>query len=184
MADTVIAPLAGEWLIPPDLAGRIAAWETAVGFRLAASYRAFLVRYNGGRPYPNVFDVAIPDAVWGSADKQTFLDQFYDFDYAADVVSGSTYGAGTPAGFMFIGSNPGGLELILSMRAGDAGAVYCWTGTDVPWDTGANTAAALHLQTLSFPDLVASLYDTADRIGYEYWESPRHKLLAQPLVVG
>lgn len=184
MADSVIAPLSDEWHMPPDLGARISAWEAGSGYLLAAPYRAFLLKYNGGRPYPNVFDVAIPDPIWGSADKQTFLDQLYDFEDAARISAGNTYGAGTPQSFFFMGSNPGGLELLLSLRPEDRGAVYCWFGTDVPWATGANTAAALHAQARTFPDLIAGLYDTQDKIGYDYWESPRHKLLAQPLTVG
>ncbi len=75
MADEVIAPLSEEWMIPSDLENRVAGWERSAGVRLEASYRSFLMSYNGGRPYPNVFDVAIPENIWGSSDRQTFLDQ-------------------------------------------------------------------------------------------------------------
>lgn len=183
MVDEVIAPLSEEWMIPSDLENRVAGWERSAGVRLEASYRSFLMSYNGGRPYPNVFDVAIPENIWGSSDRQTFLDQLYDFDYATSLYDKEIYGAGTPHQFFFIGSNPGGLELLMSMRPQDAGAVYCWSGTDVPWATGANTEAALFAQAPSFPAFVASLYDTPDKIGYDYWESPRHKQLSLPFVV-
>ncbi len=184
MADPIIAPLHEEWQNLSGLSKEIAAWELAANARLPAPYRAFLLSYNGGSPYPNVFDVAVPDDIWGSDDKQTFLDALYDFAFSVSLYNGETFDDGTPRPFFFIGSNPGGLELLISLRPKDAGSIYCWQGTDVPWGTDTNTEAALHLQAKSFPDFIAALYDTPDSIGYDYWESPRHKLLARPLTVG
>ena len=183
MADLIIAPLNEEW---PNLSGlgrEITVWEIEANTSLPSAYRAFLLAYNGGSPYPNVFDVAVPDAIWGSADKQTFLDPLYDFAFSVSLYNGDTFGDGTPRPFFFIGSNPGGLELLISLRPKDAGSIYCWQGTDVPWGTDTNTDSALYLQAKSFPEFIASLYDTPDKIGYDYWESPRHKLLAQPLTI-
>ena len=184
MADPIIAPIDDEWQNLSGLGAQITAWEASAGARLPAPYRAFLLAYNGGAPYPNVFDVAMPDAIWGSTDKQTFVDPLYDFAFAVSLYNGDTFGDGTPRPFFFIGCNPGGLELLISLRPKDAGSIYCWQGTDVPWGTDTNTEAALHLQAKSFPDFIAALYDTPDTIGYDYWESPRHKLLARPLTVG
>ncbi|MCU0800613.1 MAG: SMI1/KNR4 family protein [Rhodobacteraceae bacterium] len=183
MTDPIIAPAGAEWPNLATLGAQIAAWEQTTGLRLPASYRDFLLRYDGGQPYPNVFDVGVPDAVWGIADKQTFVDPLYDFAFAVNMFNGETYGAGTPRPFFFIGCNPGGLEILISLRAQDAGAIYCWFGSDVPWETGTNTSAALYLQAPSFGDFIRSLYDTEDEIGMDHWESPRNKLLAQPLIV-
>lgn len=184
MSDPIIAPVEDEWQTLPTLDAQITAWEAAHAVRLPAAYRAFLLAYNGGSPYPNVFDVAVPDAVWDSTDKQTFVDPLYDFAYASSLFAGDTFGDGTPKGFFFIGCNPGGLELLISLRSKDAGSIHCWYGTDVAWGTADNTEAAVYLQAGSFPDFVKSLYDTDDKIGYDYWESPRHKMLARPLTVG
>jgi hypothetical protein len=183
MTDPIIAPVDDEWQSPARLEADIIAWETANRTQLPPAYRAFLLQYNGGRPYPNVFDLGIPDVVWGSADKQTFLDVLYDFGPALQIANGETYGGGTPRGFFFIGCTPGGIEILLSLRPTDKGAIYCWQGTDMPWGVAPNDDSALHLQAPAFADFVAALYDTPDRIGHDYWHSPRHEMLARPLKV-
>ncbi len=51
----LISPLGQGWEAGETVASAISGWEHSTGYTLPADYRAFLVNYNGGRPYPNMF---------------------------------------------------------------------------------------------------------------------------------
>ena len=185
MSETLIAPDGSEWPDVAALPATIAAWETAKDRTLPAAYRAFLAIYNGGRIYPLVFDVRQPPEAWGmSSDYATFVDVLYDWDYATTLWDQKTYGNSTPPDMFFIGCNPGGLEILLSIRPATHGQIFTWWACNPRWGDEGNTDANLHLQAQNFVEFIAQMYETPDGIGMDYWDSPDHKRLAKPLKVG
>ncbi len=183
MTQQIIAPQHAEW---PDLSqssAKITHWESQTGRRLPADYRNFMTTYGGGRPYPNVFEVAIPDDVWDSYEKTVFCDPLYAWDYAADVWQKSTFGDGTPTDLFFIGTDPGNLQLLLSLRPKDLGKIYLWIPTRDSWGSDTNNETHLYLQAPTFSDFVVGLFDTTDFIGKEHWHTPRNEMLARDLIL-
>ncbi|MBD2748178.1 hypothetical protein IC232_15885 [Microvirga sp. BT688] len=81
---------------------------------------------------------------------------------------------------LFIGCNPGGLEILLSLRAADFGQIFCWLHSTKIWGTEGNDQ--LWLQAPSFEAFIASLYDEPDRSDYDDWHIPIYDKLAKPLV--
>ncbi|WP_367185494.1 SMI1/KNR4 family protein [Mesorhizobium ventifaucium] len=51
----LISPVDREWHAGGHAASAISSWEHETGLRLPDDYRGFMIRYNGGRPYPNMF---------------------------------------------------------------------------------------------------------------------------------
>lgn len=183
MTDALIAPDGPEWPNLAHMLATITAWESASARRLPQGYRAFLLAYNGGRIYPAMFDVRQPPEVWGMADMATFCDPLYGWEYAISLWQQETYFDSTPPDMFFIGCNPGGMEILMSLRAHDHGRIYTWWGANVPWGDAGNTDSNLYLQANDFADFIAQMYETPDGQAMEYWATPRHKLLARPLIV-
>jgi hypothetical protein len=184
VTDALIAPDGPEWPNLAHLPATIAAWEGAVGRKLPAPYKAFLLKYNGGRIYPSLFDTRQPPDVWGVDDPATFVDPLYNWDYAISLWNQETYYDSTPPDMFFIGCNPGGLQILLSVRSKDHGKIYTWWGSNDPWGSAENTDAQLYPQADSFAAFIAQMYETPDGQAMAYWGTPQHKLLAQPLTVG
>ena len=121
MSPPPIAPEGAEWpdlIQAPDV---IATWEQGVGCRLPAAYRSFMLTYRGGRICPSMFVVDQPPEILGMTDFCTFCDPLYDWDHAISLWNGETYFEATPKYFFFIGCNPGGLEILMSLRPADHG---------------------------------------------------------------
>jgi hypothetical protein len=159
-------------MVPADQSARIAAWETHLGQRIPTDYRAFLIRYDGGFPYPNVFEDVTPDAVRRVPDKAAICDRLYGLDLAKAETDGATFGKGVPPGYALIGQDPGGLILLLSLRAGNAGAIHIWQSTSNIWGTDGNDESRVFKQADSFTAFLGSLFDTSDKVGYDYWATP------------
>ena len=184
MRDALIAPDGAEWPDISALPATIAAWEAAHGRTLPAVYKSFLTTYNGGRIYPTMFDVRQPPEAWGLSDFATFADPLYDWDYATELWNQQTYYESTPPDMFFIGCNPGGLQILLSLRPATHGQIFTWSGSNRPWRDEGNTDANLYLQAQNFVEFIGQMYETPDGQAMDYWASPRHKLLAKPLKVG
>ena len=167
-----IAPPRGRVSVARDQQDRVQAWSNHLGRKLPADYRTFLIRYDGGSPYPNIFDEVTPDAVRRGPDTQAFCDVIYDLDYARSETDDATYGNAVPSGFIPIAQDPGGLEILLSLRDADFGHVFLWQGTTEPWGSEGNNENRLFRQASSFVAFLDSLYDTPDKIGYDQWATP------------
>lgn len=183
MSTPLIAPDGVEW---PDLTQApdiIAAWEQAAGCRLPAAYRSFMLGYGGGRIYPSMFVVDQPPEIWGMTDFCTFCDPLYDWDYAVSLWNGETYLDARPKDFFFIGCNPGGLEILMSLRPADHGCIYTWWGGSLRWGDKGNNERNVYLQAGNFTDFIGQMFENESRDAYAYWATPRHTLLARELVL-
>lgn len=176
-----IAPERGRDAIPADQHKRVAAFAAGFPNGLPPDYAAFLTRYDGGFPYPNVLDDARPLEIRGFPDTQRFCDRLYGLAAVQEFEAGHIYGEGKPAEFLLIGEDPGGLVFLLSTRAADLGAVYIWQGTTHRWGSDTNNETFIAQQGTSFSEFLNSLYDTPDKMGYDHWATPFHKENAKPL---
>ncbi len=171
--DLIIAPIDYEIRGDDQIGNKIATWEEENNVKLPNSYRKFLERFNGGYVYPNVFKINADINEIGLNDDLMFFDIAYDFDYAIELWNREVYYNGTPEGFFFFGSDPGGFELLISLRQKDYGHVYGWFHSTYEWGTEGNTEASLVRQSDSFEAFLNSLHDTNDQIGKQHWETPK-----------
>ncbi|UXN76036.1 SMI1/KNR4 family protein (plasmid) [Devosia sp. A8/3-2] len=170
----LISPVDEEWETGDATASAISGWEQTTGYALPADYRVFLIAYNGGRPYPNMFRHSAL-AVDEGSDNPT--EHFVDPFYARNRVVGWSHELGNrlPAGFLAIGADPGLIEIVLSLRAEDFGATYSWVRNWSSWGSAENSY--LCPQASSFSAFIATLFDDDEKNGYDYWYTPRREKL-------
>ncbi len=180
----LIAPEGAAWPDLGCLATTIDQWERSHSRKLPVDYTSFLTTYNGGRIYPSIFNVQQPPEVWGMSDFSTFLDPLYDWQHAAELWSGSTYLDGTPPGMFFLGCNPGGLEMLISLRPHDHGRIFSWWGSSVTWGEPGNNESNIYVQSSNFTNFIDQMYESENEQSLSYWDSPRHRALARLLKVG
>lgn len=162
-----ITPVGNEWALK-DVAEAVATWERASGLRLPDDYRDFIVRYNGGRPYPLMFMHKAREPGNEPNPTEHFVDSFSDWDRVVSLTN--ELGDRLPRGCLAIGGDPGLIELILSLRPADHGYVYSWVRNWGAWSSPENDY--LCPQAQSFRDLVQTLFENDDEDGYEYWCTP------------
>jgi hypothetical protein len=173
-----ISPIGEDWQGGEAIASLISNWERSSGLTLPADYRAFLIRYDGGRPYPNMFRHSALSPDDGSVNPtEHFLDQLYSWDRV--VAWSDELGDRLPGGCLTIGADPGLLEIVISLRPEDFGAVYSWVRSWTSWGSVEN--AYLCPQGQSFGAFVTSLFDDEDESGHDYWHTPRVECLKRPL---
>ena len=63
----------------------------------------------------------------------------------------------------FLGSTGGGVEVLMSLRPKDHGAIYCWYHSTNIWGTDGNDDGALYEQAESLAAFLSSLTDTASK---------------------
>jgi len=113
--DKLISPIGEDWSADREAASAISTWERDTGLRLPDDYRGFVLRYDGGRPYPLTFRHTALEAEGFENPSEHYLDPLYSWDR---VVSWSQeLGNRLPAGCMSTGADPGLLEIVLSLRA-------------------------------------------------------------------
>lgn len=164
-----------DWSYVKDARLDIEQWEAASGKKLPNDDRRFMLKFNGGRVYPSLFQHNEPNYFQGP----TFLEIFYDWAYVQHHFEGKEYGAGTPADFLIIGGDPGGLQVLLSCRDEDAGQIFCWVHKTIPW--GDEDNRDVWHQANSFSELVTSLYEDESGTSHDHWYIPLCDSLARPL---
>lgn len=176
--DRLIFPLEEGWGAD-ETAAAITQWEGETGLRLPADYRAFLLSYDGGRPYPNIFAHTARDPGGSGNPTESYLDPLYRW---AHIVSWSAeLGNRLPPKTLTIGANPGLIELLLSLRDEDHGAVYSWVRNWGEWGSEENDY--LCPQAKTFSAFVMSLTDDEEKNGFDYWHTPDCDRLQRELVV-
>lgn len=170
----------GDWSFVKDPRQAIIAWESKTGHILPSGYRRFMLAFNGGCVYPRLFRYSVPLNLYPSVEPVTFVDPFYSWEMAEKYWNGEIFHRGTPPEMAFIGCNPGGLEILMSLRKKDHGHIFCWLHSTSPWGTDGNDQ--LWHQANSFEEFLGSLYDKPDGSDYEDWHIPLYSELAKPLV--
>jgi SMI1-KNR4 cell-wall len=179
-----IAPLGSAWEDLTMLPSVLESWSIENGVSFPASYRTFLQRFNGGYPYPSLFEIAIPAERWHLSDRVSSCEPLYSFELGQRLWAGETYGPATPPRMWFIGADPFGLELVMSLRTADHGVVYAWMDrSGTAFGSAENNDSHLFRQADSFEGFLAQLHDTPSKDDYQHWATPRHKLLARDLIL-
>jgi hypothetical protein len=169
-----------DWSYVADPSKDIARWEHDTKQKLPDGYRRFMLKFNGGRVYPRLFRYKVPLERYPSNEPVTMVDPFYDWAYVEAHWRGEVYGKGTPPDMLIIGTNPGGLQILLSLRPVDRGHIFCWPHTSNFWGTEGNTQ--VWHQADSFETFLESLYDEPDGSDYAFWREPFDDELVRPLV--
>lgn len=164
-----------DWSFVKDAREDIKVWETNAGKKLPDDYRRFMLKFNGGRVYPSL----LRHNVTSYSAEPTILEYFYSWDDVVRHANMEVYFSGTPEGFLIIGGDPGGLEVLLSYRDEDAGKIFCWYHTTTSWGTEDNKV--VWHQAESFSELLASLYDDESETSHQHWYMPVCDVLARPL---
>ncbi len=175
----LIRPLGAAWDEAAGDASRIEAWEAEQGVTLPEDLRAFLVAFDGGRVYPNMFDYSVPLTGLSSTAATTFLDRLYGFEQIAASWGGGPFGRAFPPGFVAIGADPGGMEILLSLEGRDQGTVWCWLHSKDAWGSIRNHE--IFRLAATFDDFVDGLRDEPGGAGLRYWSRPALKHLERPL---
>lgn len=168
------------WSFVKDASGDIARWERDTGLKLPHGYLRFMRAFNGGRVYPRLFRYQVPPDRYPSTEPVTQVDPFYSWDDAQAHWRGEVYGRGNPPGMLFIGCDPGGLEILMSLRPVDRGHIYTWPHSTNIWGTDNNTE--IWHQADTFEAFLESLFDWPDGSDYSAWRLPIYAQLARPLV--
>lgn len=106
-----------------------------------------------------MFVVDQPPKGWGTSGFCTFCDPLYDRGYAISLWNGGTYLEATPQVFFFIGCNPGGLEILMSLQPADHGRIHTWWGGTLLWGEDGNDRRNIYLQTRNFNDFIGQMFE-------------------------
>ena len=162
---------------PAPTPAALDAWQTDAGLLLPDDYRTFLLRHNGGHPYPQKFQHTALEP--GDFDNPT--EHYLDPLYAWEKVLGwsAELGNRLPAACLAIGADAGLIEIVLSLRPEDHGAVYSWVRNWAVWGNEDNRY--LCPQASSFTAFMRSLNDDEEENGLAAWRTPKRWLHKQPL---
>ncbi|SCX35155.1 MULTISPECIES: SMI1/KNR4 family protein [Rhizobium/Agrobacterium group] len=171
--DAIIVPDEGDWTSVTDPTNEISRWEQETGKKVPDDYRSFMRQYNGGRIYPLIFDVKIPASANAMQDPGTFVNAFYPWGFVEEIWNGGTFDKRNPPDMLVIGSDPGDIEILLSVDEATYGKVYLWQHSLSAW--GADNNNKVWEQAGSFREFVKSFYENSDKEGYSYWYIPKYK---------
>ena len=159
-----------EWAEVSGTEELINEWEAENELNLPDDYKKFMVKYNGGILYPLIFNHNIPLELWPSGEELLYLDSLHPWDYGALLWRDESQSYPRPKNTLEIGSDPGGIGVILSLQAQSYGQIFLNLSFAVPGD-GEPKLRNYHLAN-SFREFVfEKLYETSDREGYDYWYS-------------
>ncbi len=176
--DPIIAPEGAAWEEPAAMADDVARLEADLGETLPQDFRNFLLTFNGGAPYPLIFDFP-PD----EDEPMRFLDRLNRAGRILELRSGTTFGAGPPPDVLMIGEDPGGLIVLMSLQPRTLGSIYGWYGTSEPWGAANNGPEGIVPLAPDFRSFLAGLYETDDMMAWEHWSTPQRRALQRPLVL-
>jgi hypothetical protein len=138
--------------------------ELSIGHSLPSDYAAFLLRHNGGRVEPAIFDLQWKDA--GLA-RQFPHDTVHVLFGIAPGQRGDLLGQLTryreriPAGTLPVGMDQGGDLILLGLEAPHTGRVMLWVQDhEVDWEAGETPDFSnVGLAAASFTEFLACLYE-------------------------
>jgi len=105
--------------------------EQALGIAFPPDYRAFLARFNGGRPEPDGFKIQwLPAQACGEDWRASGVSWFYGVrdEHTGSLVrlNKSTFEGRLPAGTLTVASDAGGNQILLALSGINAGKVLFW----------------------------------------------------------
>ncbi|KZL24352.1 SMI1 / KNR4 family protein [Pseudovibrio sp. WM33] len=161
-----------EWPSTRGIADKIKNWEVEKKVILPEDYKQFLTKYNGGHIYPLLFKSPVPEELWGAPDDDDVIfDPVFDWDYAIERSCDNFNDARRPKSSLPVGSDPGGLEVVISLEQKSLGKVYLIHFGVGPDDE--EPVMRAYLLANSFREFVfEKLYENADKDGYDYWYRP------------
>lgn len=160
-----IRPLAAEWRDVGEAVPLVEAWEALSGVELPEDYRRFIVAFDGGHLYPNLFDVVLPGERFASAGR---LERLHDFETAADCWRDAPGDDGRSK--LRIGQTADGAAILLSLAREDFGAVL------IEWNSAEAPVAP------DFGAFIDGLGDDADLSSFRVWDRPALRRLVRRLV--
>lgn len=168
--ESLILPLGPRWSAPGEALARVTGWEARSGLVLPDDYRRFIDAFDGGRVYPNIFVLSVPDEDGSNASRLAVLDRFHAW---TDVEAGWTEAAfmGRPPKALAIGRDVGGADILLSLAVEDAGAVHLRPAGE----------GVAHPLAPSFEVFMASLGDVPGLAGFRRWNCSSFRLSARRL---
>lgn len=143
---------------PAALEEDVSGCEKMIGFALPTSYRQFLITCNGGKPKKKFFSVdnweggkTIINDIWGIVPGK-----FNDLLSNVELFAGRF-----PHGFISIGRDPGGNQILLSLDGTTRGNVYFWDHEDEPEEESDNLRDYPNIYFLSddFEKFIRNLKD-------------------------
>ncbi|MBL8519009.1 MAG: SMI1/KNR4 family protein [Betaproteobacteria bacterium] len=148
---------------PPAPEQAVAAFEDALGCRLPADYRTFLVACNGGYVSGKLgFEGAGPTGEMVRASVH-HIGGFREESYFSLAWARSIYAGRIPDELLWIMDTPGGDAICLGLRGAHAGAVVLWdheAEPDEDWDGDGESAGNIVRLAESFTVFVAGLRPT------------------------
>jgi cell wall assembly regulator SMI1 len=138
------------------------ALEKLLNAKLPPSYRAFLLKTNGGEPLECGIDFAAPKLKRKGDTVSYFFEVSDDPTYGIAPMM-EDFGSDIPPGMIFIGNSPGGNYFLLSLRPGSYGQVF-YKDHDFEDKTPFDEAKGLLPESIvkiadSFEEFQARLYD-------------------------
>lgn len=100
----------------------IKSFEAKIKIKLPHDYREFLIKHNGGCPYPSSFKV--DDGLKVSVSRLLSLGGTRSFDSLDDQYESDAWKDALRHGVIKIGYDPGGQEIMLATSGDIAGSVY------------------------------------------------------------
>ncbi len=139
----------------PISESKLTGFESELGIKLPSDYRNFLLKHNGGRPHPNVFDVLVEGSIL-----RTGVNRFLGFsDSESETFSNyfEVYADRIPKNLFPIATGLSVDLICLSIRGEDYGKVYYW---DHNWEVtdGEPDYRNIHLIADNFADFLNKLY--------------------------
>jgi len=107
--------------------------EVRLGYKMPDDFRRFLLKYNGGMPFPYYYDVQ------GWQEPHAAVNEFNGILpglYNDIEVNLENRKGRLPEGFIPIANDPGGNTLLLSLVDETLGKVYFWDHENEPYERG------------------------------------------------
>ncbi len=133
-------------------------FEQTVGADIPTDYRDFLLKNNGGKPTPNVFDIP-------QENNASVLREFFGLNGAKTSkfqAKLETYKDRYPADMLPIGSDPSGNLVLLSVTGTEKGKVYFWDHELEADDERQPYYENIYLISNSFAEFLEGLHEDPD----------------------
>jgi hypothetical protein len=168
-----------DWSFVKNPTDDINRWESETKLTIPQDYRSFMIRFNGGRIYPRLFRTPLAIEFAGPYFDEcdvAYVDAIFDWRTVALHWRGEVYGQGVPSEHLVFAETAGPIQLLMSLRKTDHGAIYSWRHTTYRWGTDGNDK--LHMQADSFSAFLKTLTDGSGT-DYQDWHLPVYDTIAR-----